>query len=731
MVAFAYDLINVLPLNMAVVICLYPYLHGEDIPVRICLMTVLIQILFTAYHHVEKKIRHMSLGILAAVIAGLYIALRSSGGIEILKDCRHLIWIAVVIVFSFYIEKLLEQYRRVKCTVAVLGVVTLILLLCTKIVIGKAAVIMIFAYALVTLLEETEIHWDKEGKDGHKSQVVFAFPFLAVILIAAALIKAPKEPYGWDFVKSMVQAARIRYEIIVQSLDIKKSWDNDEAEVGFSEKAGIRGNISSDAYKVLNTSTNISGSMSLYLNGKTFDTFDGRNWTKNDGSGIDQKMYDVLETVSAIADYDPQNITDYIRSDYMYIECVGVRTSHVFTPFKALPQVQECSVRQRGGDILFSGKKSLMYKIRYYRLNKDYAGYEKLMRLGHEMDEEGLNKAKKEISSYELNDYTFEGFNSYRDHIYDTYLSKVILSDRLKAHMDELLEGADSDYEKLQRIEKMLSSMDYTTHPGVLPEYVNSPTAFLDHLILDKKEGYCTHYATAFVLLARSVGIPAKYVQGYDIRIKSRETEVMSDRAHSWPEAYIRGIGWIGFEPTPGFKTADGWTVSDKTRSVQGEYSVYTDYGKRYGKKQLYVDDEEIFEQEEKKEFDPGIIYVPLTLVCIFIVIFFIFDAAYKKYRYSKMNDGDKIRYLYKKMTGLLKRSGHEITDSETLTEYAERIKNEETNETLRCLDVYERILYADKDVSKEDIELFTINNKHLFISHIKSLFGIKQNPQK
>ncbi|MDR6868995.1 transglutaminase-like putative cysteine protease [Microbacterium resistens] len=74
---------------------------------------------------------------------------------------------------------------------------------------------------------------------------------------------------------------------------------------------------------------------------------------------------------------------------------------------------------------------------------------------------------------------------------------------------------------------------------------------------LERREGYCVHFAGAFALMARSLGMPTRIVVGYlpgtpmDERQKGRPVYVVSsDQLHSWPEVYFEGIGWIPFEPT-------------------------------------------------------------------------------------------------------------------------------------------------------------------------------------
>ncbi|QCU78633.1 transglutaminase domain-containing protein [Citricoccus sp. SGAir0253] len=65
--------------------------------------------------------------------------------------------------------------------------------------------------------------------------------------------------------------------------------------------------------------------------------------------------------------------------------------------------------------------------------------------------------------------------------------------------------------------------------------------------------GYCIHYASAMAMMAHAVGIPARVVVGYaPVAARGGEHRVTSDRAHSWPELYLGGVGWVPFEPTPG-----------------------------------------------------------------------------------------------------------------------------------------------------------------------------------
>lgn len=66
--------------------------------------------------------------------------------------------------------------------------------------------------------------------------------------------------------------------------------------------------------------------------------------------------------------------------------------------------------------------------------------------------------------------------------------------------------------------------------------------------------GSAQELAHVFLAAARAVGAPCRYVAGYLFR---EEGARESDSAHGWAEAYIDGIGWIGFDPSLGVCPAD------------------------------------------------------------------------------------------------------------------------------------------------------------------------------
>jgi transglutaminase-like putative cysteine protease len=87
----------------------------------------------------------------------------------------------------------------------------------------------------------------------------------------------------------------------------------------------------------------------------------------------------------------------------------------------------------------------------------------------------------------------------------------------------------------------------YTLTPPRLAD--NSVDAFL----FDTKRGFCEHYASAFAVLMRAAGIPARVVTGYQGGTFNRFADywiLRQSDAHAWDEVWIEGRGWLRFDPT-------------------------------------------------------------------------------------------------------------------------------------------------------------------------------------
>jgi len=91
------------------------------------------------------------------------------------------------------------------------------------------------------------------------------------------------------------------------------------------------------------------------------------------------------------------------------------------------------------------------------------------------------------------------------------------------------------------------SEFFYTLEPPLLG------TDPVDEFLFETRRGFCGHYASAFVTLMRSAGIPARIVTGYqggELNTTNRSIVVRQSDAHAWAEYWVGGEGWIRTDPT-------------------------------------------------------------------------------------------------------------------------------------------------------------------------------------
>lgn len=87
----------------------------------------------------------------------------------------------------------------------------------------------------------------------------------------------------------------------------------------------------------------------------------------------------------------------------------------------------------------------------------------------------------------------------------------------------------------------------YTLEPPALGRHV------VDEFLFDTRAGFCEHYSSAFVVLMRAMGIPARVITGYqggEINTADGYMVVRQSDAHAWAEIWLAGRGWVRIDPT-------------------------------------------------------------------------------------------------------------------------------------------------------------------------------------
>ena len=136
-----------------------------------------------------------------------------------------------------------------------------------------------------------------------------------------------------------------------------------------------------------------------------------------------------------------------------------------------------------------------------------------------------------------------------------TYLQlPADLPPRIHALAGEITQGIESPYQKAQAIEQFLES-EYTyraTPPGQEAPLVPEGRDPVDWFLFDERAGSSTSFSSAFTVLSRASGVPARVVSGWAISPTGETQTVHSDQAHQWAEIALKEFGWTTFDPTPG-----------------------------------------------------------------------------------------------------------------------------------------------------------------------------------
>jgi transglutaminase-like putative cysteine protease len=136
--------------------------------------------------------------------------------------------------------------------------------------------------------------------------------------------------------------------------------------------------------------------------------------------------------------------------------------------------------------------------------------------------------------------------------------------------------GAGSDFERASQLEHHLRTGYEYSFESIFDSQGVTP---LPRFLFEEKRGHCEYFASAMVVLLRSLDIPARLVTGFSATQKNPMTGYYEIRAldgHAWAEAWLPEAGWVTFEPTafydmprPREDTFSAEQINDYVKSLQ------------------------------------------------------------------------------------------------------------------------------------------------------------------
>jgi transglutaminase-like putative cysteine protease len=133
------------------------------------------------------------------------------------------------------------------------------------------------------------------------------------------------------------------------------------------------------------------------------------------------------------------------------------------------------------------------------------------------------------------------------------FLRLPALGPEIPALARRVTEGAASDAERARALESWLRRTGrYDDHPPDLDAADRrSP---IEVFLLGEVTGHCEYFASAMVVLARSLGMPARLVNGFAggaANAIGGFVELTNSDAHAWVEIHFEKAGWVRYDPTP------------------------------------------------------------------------------------------------------------------------------------------------------------------------------------
>ena len=545
----------------------------------------------------------------------------------------------------------------------------------------------------------------RPGRSGEDLYMVGLTPFLGVLLASLLLLPASGKPYDWQWVRDLYHTLEDRITIGLENLRHASDGEVEIAFTGISEEADLFPALQREDRELVLLKAAAGRSRSVYLTAETYSDFTGRGWELQEQYSEREMAADAFETIYALERYGRAGEEDAFRSAQLEIFYQNYRTRTMLLPSKVWflkPGEKMRDYRVEGPVARFDQKAGYgtSYLVRYVRNEIPREDLAAFLEADLPEEEDLRNRILRDYFREPVTERDLEEYHA------DTLLAcseAPVLSEGVRKWVADVTEGAASGSERLLRIEEALAELPYNPSPGALPEKVQDAGSFLDYFLLEKKEGYCTYFATAFALLARSEGYPARYVQGFLVPISRQgDTVVRSYMAHAWPEVWFEGKGYVAFEPTPGHLSDRYLPRREKKEQTQGQGTFLP----------LYGEEEEAL-QVLPAEPDPGpdLSWIPvagkaLLLLVLLGAVFLGILAAADAVREKRRTPAEKYRRSVRQNLKILGYLGYERAENETCRELAERLRSVRPDPIEGgFLGTYERYLYTDQTVSDAMLE--------------------------
>lgn len=323
----------------------------------------------------------------------------------------------------------------------------------------------------------------------------------------------------------------------------------------------------------------------------------------------------------------------------------------------------------------------------------------------------------------------------------DSFVSKYTqtpseLPKRVATLANKITKDADSIYDKTKAIESYLSASGEFTYSTDDAKETPNGADYVDQFLFETKIGYCDNFSTSMVVMLRTLGIPTRWAKGYtpgegekDAKGDKATYTITNNNAHSWPEVFFPGTGWVPFEPTATFSNPENFqepttetankpdtpnessseaSKPDTTEKAPDQTDGSSSTGETKQAEQAKTD-----KANNPLKIPSWIWWIPVGLIVAIIAAAVIFRRRIRSYlllRTLKKNPIFSKTYI--KLLKSLASYGYIRQSSETLRQFSARVDTElGTNNFSKLTKIHESNIYSltseERNVTTDEVNLF------------------------
>jgi transglutaminase-like putative cysteine protease len=393
---------------------------------------------------------------------------------------------------------------------------------------------LLAAYVLVSLLIFLLFEFDQRQQLWHQLRtrvpantfsnvvrigVIFVLVLVGLSWVGPAFAGSEPAAHAWSVVSRPWQAARERLGNAVASLRSPVLLVGDQFSDSLTLQAGTE---PSDALVMeVAPSSNLTGSGRFYWRARTFDHYEGGEW---DYLGSAELRFDPREGELLLPDSKAREIVEVTIALHNAVQRI------LYVPAQPIwtSRTSDLEVHRQDGqvvDVTAFLSAQPIFRGEAYR-------------------------ARGSIAVPQADELRSAG-EAYPGWVTERYLQVPDeITGRTRELTRRIADGLPTAYDKAATITAWLrSNIGYQRVTAAPP----ADQEAIDWFLFDYQTGFCNYYASAEVIMLRTLGVPARLAIGY------ARGEFMADRGvyevraadyHAWPEVYFPGYGWVEFEPT-------------------------------------------------------------------------------------------------------------------------------------------------------------------------------------